>query len=210
MNTLDYQRILHEIKNSATLINSSMQLLNKKCPQLQSESYWNNICQEITYLKNIVLEISYAGNLTQSRKEPVDLHSILQDTCKTVQDTFPNIDFTFHLCDNLPNISGDVTKLRQAILNLIKNATEADSASITITTESEPSLVRMIIADSGTGIPADLEDKVFDLFTTTKKQGTGLGLAITKQIIEYHGGTLLLKNHPGKGCTFTICIPVAK
>lgn len=61
MNSQNYQKILHEIKNTVTLINSSAQLLNSKCPQLHSEPYWDNIRQEITYLKNMVLEISQAG-----------------------------------------------------------------------------------------------------------------------------------------------------
>ena len=68
MNSLDYQRIFHEIKNTITLINSSMQLLDNRCPQLKSESYWDNIKNEITYLKNMVLELSQASNMEQLHK----------------------------------------------------------------------------------------------------------------------------------------------
>ena len=55
----------------------------------------------------------------------------------------------------------------------------------------------------------ELEDKVFDLFTTSKENGTGLGLPITKQIVEAHGGTLRLDNRPGDGCTFTVRLRAA-
>ncbi len=207
MNSLDYQRILHEIKNTATLINSSMQLLDSKCTQLQSEPYWDTIKHEVTYLKNMVLEVSQAGNMEQLQKEPVDLNDLLQNTCRFMNDAFPNLNWEFHLCENLPSIQGDATKLKQAVLNLLKNSAEAGSQSIIITTKQENSHTQIIIKDFGGGIPVDFEGKIFDLFTTRKNQGTGLGLAITKQIIEYHGGTLLLDNFPGKGCTFTICLP---
>lgn len=79
MNTLDYQQIFHEIKNTVTLINSSAQLLHTKCPHLHTEPYWNNIRHEITYLKNIVLDLSHAGGTDQLQKEPVDLNPLLKE-----------------------------------------------------------------------------------------------------------------------------------
>ena len=206
MNTLDYQHIFHEIKNTVTLINSSAQLLNTKCPYLHTEPYWNNIRHEITYLKNMVLDLSHVGGTDQLQKEPVDLNPLLKDICRFVKDAYPNLQWNLHLCKHLPVIQADSIRLRQAILNLLKNSAESGSAFITIRTQSEDPFVRITITDCGGGIPFELEDKVFDLFTTSKENGTGLGLPITKQIVEAHGGTLLLENHPGNGCTFTICL----
>lgn len=209
MNSLDYQRIFHEIKNTITLINSSAQLLDSKCPQLQSQPYWNNIRQEITYLKNMVLEISKAGSGQQLQTASVDLHALLQDICQLMQDTYSDLQWDLKLCSGIPIIHADQIKLRQAILNLLKNSVEADSEYITIATQTDHTNAFIKITDSGGGIPKELEAKVFDLFTTSKKEGTGLGLAITKQIVESHGGLLLLDNRHGEGCTFTICLPLA-
>lgn len=209
MNTLDYQHIFHEIKNTVTLINSSAQLLNTKCPHLHTEPYWDNIRHEITYLKNIVLDLSQAGGTEQLKKEPVDLNRLLIDISRFVKDAYPNLQWNLHLCKHLPVIQADSIKFRQAILNLLKNSAESGSASITIHTQHEDPFVRITITDCGGGIPLELEDKVFDLFTTSKENGTGLGLPITRQIVEAHGGTLLLDNRPGDGCTFTICLCTA-
>lgn len=209
MNCLDYQRIFHEIKNTITLINSSMQLLDHRCSQLKTELYWDNIKNEITYLKNMVLEISKAGNMEQLQKEAVDLNSILSDICRLMNDSYSEIKWNLDLMENLPSVYADHIKMKQAFLNLVKNSAEAGSTYVTIQTRTTGSHVQIIIIDSGGGVPAELEDKVFDLFTTSKKQGSGLGLAITKQIIECHDGTLRLNNQLGKGCTFTIELPAA-
>lgn len=207
MNCLDYQRIFHEIKNTITLINSSMQLLDHRCSQLKTELYWDNIKSEITYLKNMVLEISKAGSMEQLQKEATDLNSILLDVCRLMKDSYSDITWNLDLSENLPLVCVDHIKLKQAVLNLIKNSAEAGSAYVTIETRNTGSHVQISIIDNGGGIPAELEDKVFDLFTTSKKQGSGLGLAITKQIIECHDGTLRLNNQFGKGCTFTMELP---
>lgn len=210
MNSLDYKRIFHEIKNTITLINSSMQLLDSKCPQLKHEPYWDNVKHEITYLKNMILQISQAGNMEQLEKEPIELNPMLQNICRCMKDSFPYLQWNLNLVENLPTIHGDSIKLRQAVLNLLKNSAEAHSDSITIATQTTDEAVHISVTDCGGGIPADLESKVFDLFTTTKQQGNGLGLAITSKIVEDHGGRLLLDNQPGRGCTFTICLPIGQ
>lgn len=209
MNALDYQHIFHEIKNTVTLINSSAQLLNTKCPQLNAEPYWDNIRQEITYLKNMILEISQAGSAEQLQKEVLDINPLLEEICRVMKDTYSDLEWKLQLCDHLPCIYADNIKLKQAILNLLKNSVEAGSEYITIATHSTDSTVQIAVTDCGGGIPISLEDKVFNLFTTSKEQGTGLGLSITKQIIESHNGTLILDNRPGEGCTFTINLPAA-
>lgn len=209
MNGLDYQRIFHEIKNTITLINSSMQLLDQRCSQLKTELYWDNIKNEITYLKNMVLEISKAGSMEQLQKDSVDLNSIVLDLCRFMKDSYSDLKWKLNLSEELPCVYADQIKLKQAVLNLIKNSAEAGSTYIIIETHAAGSHVQIAIIDNGGGISAELVDKVFDLFTTSKKQGSGLGLAITKQIIECHDGTLELNNQPGKGCTFTIELPAA-
>lgn len=208
MNSLDYQHIFHEIKNTVTLINSSAQLLNTKCPQLDTEPYWNNMKHEITYLKNMVLEISQSGSTEQLQKEFLDVNSLLEDICRLMKDTYSDLQWNLQLDQHLPFINADHIKLKQAILNLLKNSAEAESKYITITTKTENTGIQLIITDCGGGIPLALEDKVFELFTTSKEHGTGLGLAIARQIIKSHQGTLILNNHPGEGCTFTITLPV--
>lgn len=209
MNSLDYQNIFHEIKNTITLVNSSMQLLDNKCPHLKSEAYWNNIKHEITYLKNMVLEISKAGTMEHLQKEPLNLNDLLLDLCNSLKDTFPHMQWDLQLDENIPPLYADHMKITQAVVNLLKNSAEAsnEAGNISIKTRSMDLDIILSISDSGGGIPAELEDKVFELFTTSKQHGTGLGLAITKHIIECHNGTLTLENHPGIGCTFTICLP---
>lgn len=210
MNTLDYQHIFHEIKNTVTLINSSIQLMDKKCPTLQTEPYWENIKSETAYLKKMVLEISTAGNTDQLQIEPVDINAIINKLCQCMKDTFPKLQWDLRLCGQNPIVNADSTKLRQAILNLMKNSAEAQNGfgTVTIHTRTEDSRVLISITDHGGGIPEKLKDTVFDLFTTSKQHGTGLGLAITKHIVECHHGFLELVNHPASGCTFTICLPM--
>lgn len=209
MNSLDYQHVFHEIKNTVTLISSSAQLLNTKCPQLNTEPYWDNMKHEINYLKNMILEISQAGNAEQLQKQLLDINVLLKDTCRCMKDTYSDLEWNLQLSEQLPFVYADNTKLKQAILNLLKNSAEADSEYITITTQSGNHHIKIMITDCGGGIPLAMEDKIFDLFTTSKEQGTGLGLAIAKQIIEFHNGSLLLDNRPGEGCTFTIILPAA-
>ena len=114
MNSLDYQHIFHEIKNTVTLINSSAQLLNTKCPQLDTEPYWNNIKHEITYLKNMVLEISQSGSTEQLQKEFLDVNSLLEDICRLMKDTYSDLQWNLQLDQHLPFINADHIKLKPA------------------------------------------------------------------------------------------------
>lgn len=209
MNALDYQHVFHEIKNTVTLINSSAQLLNTKCPQLNTEPYWDNMKHEITYLKNMVLEISQAGSAEQLQNQIFDVNTLLKDICRFMKDAYPDMEWNLQLSERLPSVYADNIKLKQAILNLLKNSAETDSEYVTIETLNNDDNIKVIITDGGGGIPVNMEDKVFDLFTTSKEQGTGLGLAIARQIIEFHSGSLLLDNRPGEGCTFTITLPAS-
>lgn len=119
--------------------------------------------------------------------------------------------------ETLPKIQADRQQLRQVLLNLLTNASDAMPLGGTLTTrvrsvESESGIsgVSLELTDSGPGItPANLE-RIWEPFFTTKPEGkgTGLGLAIARRAIEAHHGTLSIESHPGKGTTVTIFLPV--
>jgi len=112
---------------------------------------------------------------------------------------------------NLPQILLDGDQLRQVAINLILNAGGAmpDGGELLVATTPGPDdTIRIIFRDTGSGIPAESLEKIFEPFYTTKARGTGLGLAITRQIIEMHHGTITIESEPGHGTTVTVTLPL--
>jgi len=104
----------------------------------------------------------------------------------------------------------DPDRLHRALVNIVNNALDATPAGGTVTIETvrEDGSVEFKISDTGSGIPQEIKDKIFDAFVTAgKKKGTGLGLAITKRIIDQHEGTIEVDSREGRGTTFIIKIP---
>ena len=116
------------------------------------------------------------------------------------------------LDDQLPEIVGDPQQLQQVFLNLLLNAAEAigKEGMITVKTghDAQTKTVTVSITDTGSGIAADLQEKIFQPFFTTKGKGTGLGLAVSKRIVVEHGGSIEVANHISGGVTFTVILPV--
>ncbi len=113
---------------------------------------------------------------------------------------------------SIPPMEIDRTLLRQAVLNLIKNALEALSkgGSLNVATRRLEDTAEISVEDSGPGITPEVGRRLFEQFFTTKPQGTGLGLSITRQIVEEHGGQIRWQSTPGSGTTFTVSIPIKR
>ncbi len=109
----------------------------------------------------------------------------------------------------LPSVVCDAGAIEQVLVNLLVNARDA-GGSVTLRTRSEGDFVRLSVADTGSGIPDHVAERVFDPFFTTKDvgHGTGQGLAIARAIVDRHGGTLTFKTRPGRGTTFYVRLPV--
>jgi signal transduction histidine kinase len=116
------------------------------------------------------------------------------------------------LDETLPEIVGDPQQLQQVFLNLLLNAADAvpEGGTITVRTlhDKQARTVAVVLCDTGKGIPAELMEKIFQPFFTTKGKGTGLGLAVSKRIVEEHGGSITVSNNVSEGVTFAITLPV--
>ena len=139
--------------------------------------------------------------------EPVEIAEIVTEMCK-IQGAFNGIKVEVDVPESLPPARADKNKLKQALLNLWKNALEAMPSGGTLIIKGQTLADRLVIEfhDTGTGIPAGID--IFEPFTTTKKDGTGLGLAVVRQIALAHGGAVTYTSQAGKGTIFRLSLPV--
>jgi len=116
------------------------------------------------------------------------------------------------LADGLPETIADPQQLKQVFLNLFLNAADAmpQGGEITISTRHDLKSQALVIEvqDTGKGIPAELLDRIFQPFFTTKVKGTGLGLAVSKRLVEDNGGSIQVANNLSGGAVFTIILPL--
>jgi len=170
--------------------------------------------------------------LTITRKEQrevrsVDLNAIVRGSLELLQRSLPkDIEIVTHLDDNLPLTLADPSQLQQVVINLAVNARDAmpGGGKLTIETslsrmngsgEGRPDartqeMIKLSVADNGTGIDAVTQARIFDPFFTTKEvgKGTGLGLYIAHSIVHNHGGYINVYSEPSHGTQFTIHLPV--
>jgi signal transduction histidine kinase len=144
---------------------------------------------------------------------PLDLNAVVDESLQLMQKPLAadNVQIVASLDRGLAPILGDATTLHQVLMNLLTNAREAMPAGGQIRIETgpaeRPGWIRLLVADTGPGIPAEEVSKIFDPFFTTKRAGTGLGLSVTYGIIQEHGGTVDVQSRPGTGTTFILSFP---
>jgi signal transduction histidine kinase len=108
----------------------------------------------------------------------------------------------------VPSLSADPEKLKQVVINLVRNAIEAmpEGGSVELESGLRDGRAVVEVRDNGPGLPERVD--IFQLFVTTKPKGTGLGLSIAQQIVHAHGGEIAASSQPGKGATFRVSLPL--
>ena len=162
--------------------------------------------------------LTFARRQEQDRRR-VDVLPILQRTVQLLNNQFIGLKVDARLVaeDNLPQVEGSPNQLQQVFLNIINNAAQAiggarKGSKVEVRARRWLDGVAVEVADDGPGIPAELHQRVFEPFYTTKPEGegTGLGLSICQGIIKEHGGRIRLQSELGQGATFTIELPGAR
>jgi signal transduction histidine kinase len=159
--------------------------------------------------------LSFARH-SSDRRAPVDLNHLVEETMLLVEKQLvrDRIAVRRVLAADVPPVLGDANALQQVLLNLLNNARDAlggrGELSIETAAPAErPGTARLIVRDTGPGIPAEALPRIFDPFFTTKPEGTGLGLSITYGIVRDHQGRIDVETEPGRGTAFVLTFPSA-
>ena len=200
--------VAHEIKNPLNAMALHLEVLKSKLDAAEPEI--DVIAREIQRLDNVVKTFLSFNKPIELQTSPVDLSELVQEvvTLVAVDASGRNIQVDTDL-DRNTWVNGDRDLLKQAILNVIINAQEAmqEGGRLAIRTERVGAEFHVVIADSGPGIPADVQDRIFNLYFTTKEGGSGIGLAMTFRVVQLHSGTIDFVSEPGKGTTFRLRFP---
>ncbi len=151
----------------------------------------------------------------QLQKKPIDLRAVIDASFSLLAHDMRTwqIEANLELSSTPCVIDGDLVLLQQVFLNLIRNAMDAlaeippSRRRITIRETVKTSTVEVCVSDTGTGLPADIIDRLFTPFVTTKSNGLGIGLTIVRSIVDAHGGTIDANGNPDGGATFTVTLP---
>lgn len=199
----------HEIRNPIALIQSELQMLASSHPELPEDDDWYSIMENLEHIRDLLDDLSRYNNAEYLSPVQTDAAALLRSIAGSFRPAmeYLGISLKTDIPQTLPQLSLDQTKIRQALLNLLRNAQEAVPASqgvITVSAKETPEGVCISVCDNGCGIHQDQLEEIFHPFVTYKPSGTGLGLPVTKQIIEAHGGRLEVHSTPGQGTEFQI------
>lgn len=211
--------ITHELRNPLSSINLNTEMLMESLAEegaVRDDSdvmpVLETIINEVDRLRDITEEYLVYARLPSPKLDHEHLEDVLQNLVDFHASEWSgrDVDVTLSIEDELP-AAVDANQMRQAFLNLVRNAVEASpaGASVQIIARRSGTDARVQVIDEGSGISAEAQARIFEPFFTTKTRGTGLGLAMTQQIVEEHQGRLEVGTTPGGGTTFTITVPLA-
>jgi PAS domain S-box-containing protein len=209
--------VAHEIKNPLGAISIHLQLLQKALAKTKqqdgkTEKYLGVINEEVDRLNRIVVDFLFAVRPMALELREGDINKLIKEVTEfvTVEMKQLKIKCALELGENLPKILMDDRLIKQALLNLIKNAQTAmpDGGTFTVTTTGTDSEIKIQLCDTGVGISEKNISKIFEPYFTTSESGTGLGLTMVFKIIKEHQGEITVESSPGKGAKFEIILPV--
>jgi two-component system nitrogen regulation sensor histidine kinase GlnL len=212
----------HEIKNPLLGIRGAAQLLRDELPTDGAREFTDVIIREADRLNALMEDMLDFARPHPLNRVPVNLHQVLDAVMALEQPSCEahGVHITPRYDPSLPDLWADPNRLTQVFLNLVRNAWEAmpHGGTLILTTKRAGEPVRIgpgggpmllvEIADDGSGIAPEVQQKLFTPFFTTKAHGSGLGLAISHKIIEEHGGRFIIKSAAGQGTTVRVYLPI--
>ena len=206
--------VTHVLNSPLTAIAGYAQML-PTLPEEDRGEALSTIEHEALKLGRIVRNLLYFARQQPPRRERVDLNALLRRIAEVRRDELAAERVTLDLrLEPVPALVVDEYQLEQVFLNLVSNAEEAmrtRGGQITVTSGADEQLARVVFADTGPGIPADVLPRVFDPFFSTREvgEGTGLGLSIAYGIVSEHGGRIWAESPPEGGARFVVELPLA-
>lgn len=217
--------LAHEIKNPLSGIRGAAQLLEGVVSD-DDRQLTHLITEETDRIVALVDRMEVFSDERPIERFPVNIHTVLDHVKVLSKSGFArDIHFIEKYDPSLPPVFANRDQLIQIFLNLVKNATEAlngrDNATITLTSSYRPGIrlsvpgrydkvtlpMEFTVEDNGAGVPADIQENLFDPFITTKQNGKGLGLALVAKLVNDHGGVVECESEPGK-TVFRVLLPM--
>ncbi len=217
--------LAHEIKNPLASIRSAVEQLGRMpAADEDTGALTRLVVRESDRLSRLLSEFLDFARVRVTRVTPLDLAALVKDTINLVEahpDRSQTTKLRFESDAAVQTMDGDSDLLHRAIFNLVLNAAQALGEGGTVrvimsaaTADDVPGVavpesgaIRLVIEDDGPGMPADVRDRIFTPFFTTKPRGSGLGLPVVHRAIEAHRGVVLVDSSPGSGTRFTIILP---
>ncbi|MFO0970461.1 MAG: ATP-binding protein [Gemmataceae bacterium] len=207
--------VAHEIRNPLTGIKMLVEAAARpNTPRPLNGDDLQVIVREVRRLEQTVQGFLNFARLPRPKTAPCALQAIIRDACDLAQGRAneQRVNLTMHMPDEPVIVTVDADQIQTVLVNLIMNALDAvgRDGRIELRLDApENGAVRLSISDSGPGIPAEIQNKLFQPFTTTKPNGTGLGLYLSARILDEHHGSIAARNLPEGGSRFTIALPMA-
>ncbi len=236
-------KVSHEVRNPLGSISLNAELLEDELQALPESRRADGfallaaIRSQIDVLSAVTEEYLRFARLPRPKLEATALAPVIEDLAGFVRGELQRrgVQLVVDIPDGLPTVHVDLGQIRQALLNLIRNAMEAmpDGGTVRVTARlikgssrqlvnsSSPidqsttgpidtrDSIEIAVGDTGPGIPPEDLDRIFEPFFTTKDGGTGLGLALARQVAVDHGGRLACESTPGGGTTFRLTLPIS-
>jgi len=223
--------LAHEIRNPLGAIKGAAQLLAEPGPDSretdpQSREFLGIILEEVERLDRVVGSVLDLARANQGADVPTDINAVTRRTLQVLstERASEDLEVELRLANSLPRVAIDPEKLRQVLMNLYRNASQAmkGRGKITVSTRvrlgrgtrsgagaADETFVELTVADNGPGISQKVLENIFLPFFSTKEKGTGLGLAISQRIVQGAGGRIEVRSYEGKGSTFAVILPAA-
>ena len=212
--------VAHEIRNPLNAIGMGLQRLKREfLPPDESKreeyiSFTELILKEVRRVNGIIEQFLTLSRPFQLNLKKSSLQDLLNHLVTLFREEASSLGITLEaeIPPDLPLIKIDPEKLTQALINIMKNGMQAmgQGGTLRVETKSLKDRVEVTISDSGSGIPPDQMEKIFNYYYTTKEKGVGLGLPIAHRIIEAHEGHLKIESRVGVGTKVTMTLPVER
>ncbi len=202
--------IAHEVKNPLAAIRGAIQVIGQRIPSGTDRAVVTEIVARIDMLDRLMKEMLIFARPPTANPVPTDIARLLVSTADLLSQDPAMRDIRIEVAGSAPPIQADAHMLQIVFQNLLLNGAQSMSGRgrIDVLVKVNGSSCHVSVSDHGPGIPADIRDRIFTPFFTTKSRGTGLGLPTAKRLIEAHAGEMTVECPPDGGTTFHIRLPL--